>query len=202
MNNEHLKICNSFKPYSALLVTSYCSQHRKDSLCALHVWLDGLCALHAWLDGLCALHVWLDGLCALHAWLDGLCALHAWLDGLCALRAWLDGLCALHAWLDGLCALCAWFCVSRKGGTGEGGWVHPQGDMQMVTARLGSQSAMVGTRWANSCHGCMDRHRKCYSHFVGVSFLEGKAALALSGCMTTESADHCMLVNEWAWSRS
>ena len=126
MNNEHLKICNPFKPYSALLVTSYCSQHRKDSLCALHAWLDGLCALRAWLDGLCALRTWLDGLCAL--------------------RAWLDDLCALCAWLDGLCALCAWFCVSRKGGTGEGGWVHPQGDMQMVTARLGCQSAMVGTR--------------------------------------------------------
>ena len=27
-----------------------------------------------------------------------------------------------------------------------------------------------------------------------------KAAWALSGCMTTDSADNCML--EWAWSRS
>ena len=33
------------------------------------------------------------------------------------------------------------------------------------------------------------------------SFLAGKAAWALSGCMTTESADYCRLVNEWAWSR-
>ena len=34
------------------------------------------------------------------------------------------------------------------------------------------------------------------------SFLAGKAVWALSGCMTTESADYCMFVNEWAWSRS
>ena len=33
------------------------------------------------------------------------------------------------------------------------------------------------------------------------SFLAGKAAWAPSGCMTTESVDYCILVNEWAWSR-
>ena len=37
------------------------------------------------------------------------------------------------------------------------GWGHPQGDMHMVAARLSCQSAMVGTVWANSCPGCMDR---------------------------------------------
>ena len=74
--------------------------------------------------------------------------------------------------------------------------------MHMVAARLGCQSAVVRTGWANSCPGCMDRLRKRYSHLVGGSFLTGKAAWALSGCMTTESADCCMLVNEWAWSRS
>ena len=61
---------------------------------------------------------------------------------------------------------------------------------------------MVGTGWANFCPGCMDRLRKRYSHFVGGSFLAGKAAWALSRSMTTENADCCMLVNEWAWSRS
>ena len=90
----------------------------------------------------------------------------------------------------------------RKGGSGGGGWGHPQGDMHMVAARLGCQSAMVGTGWANSCPGCMDRLRKRYSHLVECSFLAGKVAWTLSGCMTTESADYCMLVNEWAWSRS
>ena len=74
--------------------------------------------------------------------------------------------------------------------------------MHMVAARLGCQSAMVGTGWANSCPGCMDRLRKRYSHLVGSSFLAGKVAWTLSGCMTTKSTDYCMLVNEWAWSRS
>ena len=44
--------------------------------------------------------------------------------------------------------------------------------------------------------GCMDRLRKRYSQLVGSSFLAGKAAWALSGCMTTGSADYCMLVND------
>ena len=48
----------------------------------------------------------------------------------------------------------------------------------------------------------MDRHRKHYSHLVGGLFLARKAAWALRGCMTTESADYCMLVNEWAFLRS
>ena len=91
-----------------------------------------------------------------------------------------------------------WFCVNRKGGTGGGGWGHPQGDMHMVAARLGCQSPMVGTRWANSCPGCMDRLRKRYSHLVGGSFLAGKVACALGGCLTTKSADYCVLINEWA----
>ena len=54
------------------------------------------------------------------------------------------------------CYVC-WFCVSRKGGTGGDGWGHPQGDMHMVAAGLGSESAMIGTVWANSCPGCTDR---------------------------------------------
>ena len=95
-----------------------------------------------------------------------------------------------------LCALCARFCVSRKGGTGGVGWGHPAGDMHMVAAQLGCQSAMVGTGLANSCPGCMDRLTKRYSYLVGDSFLAGKAAWALSGCMTTESADYCMLYGQ------
>ena len=60
--------------------------------------------------------------------------------------------------------------------------------MHMVAARLSCQSTMVGTGWANPGPGCMDRLRKCCSHLVGGSLLAGKAAWALSGCMTTESA--------------
>ena len=92
--------------------------------------------------------------------------------------------------------------MSRKGGTGGGGWDHPQGDMHMVAPRLGCKSTVVGTGWANSCPGCMDRLRKRCSHLVGGSFLAGMAAWALSGCLTTESADYCMLFNEWACLRS
>ena len=53
--------------------------------------------------------------------------------------------------------------------------------MHMVAARLGCQSAIYGTGWANSCPGCMDRLRKCYSHLVG------------GWCVTTKSAEYCVL---------
>ena len=86
-------------------------------------------------------------------------------------------------------------CYGRKGGTGGSGW-------GMAAARLGCKRTVVGTRWANSRPGYMSRLRKCYSHLSGGSFLAGKASWALSGCLLIESADHCMLVNEWAWLRS
>ena len=35
----------------------------------------------------------------------------------------------------------------------------------MVT-RLGSKGVMVGTKWANSCSGCMNGLRKHYSHLL------------------------------------
>ena len=73
--------------------------------------------------------------------------------------------------------------------------------MYMVAARLGCERAMVGTGWATSCPDSMNRLRKHYSHLVGGWFLARKAAWALSGCMTTDSADYCMLINEWLLSR-
>ena len=97
---------------------------------------------------------------------------------------------------DSLYALACKFCISRKGGTEGSGLGHLQ-----VAARLGCESSIIGTRWANSLPGCMDRLRKRYSHFAGGSFLARQIAWALSGCMTTKSADYCMLVNEWAWWR-
>ena len=103
---------------------------------------------------------------------------------------------------DSLRVLACGFCVSRKGGTGGGGWDHPQGDMHMVAARLGFEKAMVGTGRATSRPDCMDRLKKHYSHHVEGRFLARKAAWALSRCMATDSADYYMLVNEWAWSKS
>ena len=82
--------------------------------------------------------------------------------------------CTLRA-KDSLCVLVLRFCISRKGGTGGGGCSH--------------------------ANPCMNRPRKHYSHLVGGSFLAGRIAWALSGCLTTENTDYCMLVNEWAWIR-
>ena len=48
----------------------------------------------------------------------------------------------------------------------------------------------------------MDRLRKHYSHCVEGWFLARKVAWAQSRCITTESADYCMFVNEWAQSKS
>ena len=45
---------------------------------------------------------------------------------------------------------------------------------------------------------CMDKFR--LSYLVEDWFLARKVAWALSGCMTTDSVDYCMFINEWAWS--
>ena len=74
--------------------------------------------------------------------------------------------------------------------------------MHMAAARLGCKRDMVDTRWANSRPGCMSKFKKGYSHFSGGSFLGRKASWVLSGCLAIESADYCMLVNEWAWLTS
>ena len=37
------------------------------------------------------------------------------------------------------------FCVSRKGGTGGGGWVHPKGANSMAASGLVLRSNLVGT---------------------------------------------------------
>ena len=96
------------------------------------------------------------------------------------------------------------FCVSRKGGIGRGGWVTYKVLYMHVSCmlhRLGCKRAMVGTGWASCNPGCMNKLRK-HLQIVGGSFPAGKAASVLSECLSTENADYCMLVNEWAWSRS
>ena len=100
------------------------------------------------------------------------------------------------------CTLARRFCVSRNGGTGGGGWGQSQGAVHMASARLGCKRTMVGTGWANSCSDCMSWLRKCYSHLSGGSFLAGKASWVLSRCLPIESADYCMLINDWAWLTS
>ena len=88
----------------------------------------------------------------------------------------------------------------QKGWGGGGGWGHPQGDVHMVAARLGCQSTTHV--WVRVGQFLLDRLRKRCSRLVGGLFLAGKAAWVVSGCMKTESADYCMLINEWACSRS
>ena len=39
----------------------------------------------------------------------------------------------VHCAENSLCGLVHRFCISRKGGTGGGGWGHLQGNMHMVT---------------------------------------------------------------------
>ena len=73
-----------------------------------------------------------------------------------------------------------WFCVSRKGGTGGGGWDHSQGAVYMVAATLCPEKAMVGTGRATPCPDCMERLRKHYPHLAEDWFLARKAAWALS----------------------
>ena len=82
------------------------------------------------------------------------------------------------------------------GGTGKGGWGHPQGAVCMEAARLGCKRAMVGTRWVNPRLGCMNRLSKCYSHPLVCSFL---ASWTQSTCLPTKNAECCMFVSEWAW---
>ena len=67
--------------------------------------------------------------------------------------------CTLHR-KDSLCALAHWLCISRKGGTGGGGWSHQQDAEHTVPARLGFEKAMVGTGRATPCPDYMDRLRK------------------------------------------
>ena len=68
--------------------------------------------------------------------------------------------------------------------------------MHMVAARLGFEKAMVDTGRATARPDCMDRLRKHFPHLAEGWFLARKAALALCGCMATDSADYYMLVNE------
>ena len=66
--------------------------------------------------------------------------------------------------------------MSKKGGTGGGGWGHLQGAVHMAAGRLGCKRTMVGIGWANSRPGCMSRLRKHYPHLSGGSFLAENAS--------------------------
>ena len=66
------------------------------------------------------------------------------------------------------------FSVSRKGGTGGGGWVHPK---SMATSGLVFRSDLVGTGRAISILFGINGVRNKRSHPVGPPFPEFKARL-------------------------
>ena len=68
------------------------------------------------------------------------------------------------------------FCVSRKGGTGGGGWVHPKGANSMAASGLVLRSDLVGTGRAISGINAVRNKR---SHLVGPPFPEFKVHFQL-----------------------
>jgi len=76
------------------------------------------------------------------------------------------------------------FCVSRKGGTGEGGWVHPKGANSMATSGLIFRSNLFGTGRAISI---LFGVRNEPSHLVGHPFQKFK--------------DHSSATAGWHFSR-
>ena len=67
------------------------------------------------------------------------------------------------------------FCVSRKGGTGGGGWVHPKGTNSMAMSGLVFRSDLVGTGRAISILFGINEVKNQRSHLVGAPFPEFKA---------------------------
>ena len=70
------------------------------------------------------------------------------------------------------------FCVSRKGGTGGGGWVHPKGANSMAVSGLVFRSDLVGTGRAISILFGTNGVRNKRSHLVGPPFPEFKACFS------------------------
>ena len=74
------------------------------------------------------------------------------------------------------------FCVSRKGGTGGGGWVHLKGANSMAVSGLVLRSDLVGTGRAISVLFDINGVRNKRSDLVGPPFPEFKACfLATAG---------------------
>ena len=67
------------------------------------------------------------------------------------------------------------FCVSRKGRTGGGGWMHRKGANSMAASGLIFRSDLVGTGMAISILFGINGVRNQRSHLVGPPFPESKA---------------------------
>ena len=69
--------------------------------------------------------------------------------------------------------------LSRKGGTGGGGWVHPKGANSMAMSGLICRMALVGTGRAISVPFGINGLRNKLSYLVGPSFLVFMACFQL-----------------------
>ena len=70
------------------------------------------------------------------------------------------------------------FCFSRKGGTGQGGWVHPKGANSIVVSGLGYRNDLGGTGRAISELFGINGVRNQQSHVVGPPFPAFKASFS------------------------
>ena len=71
------------------------------------------------------------------------------------------------------------FCVSRKGGTWGGGWVHPKGANSMAASGLVLRSDLAGTGRAISILFGINGVRNKRSHLVGPPFQNSRPVFHL-----------------------
>ena len=85
--------------------------------------------------------------------------------------------------------------MSRKGGTGGGGWVHPKGANSVAAYGLVFGSDLVGTGRAISILFGINGVRNLRSHLVGAPFPEFKARFsAMAGWHFLRDLTRCLLI--------
>jgi len=85
--------------------------------------------------------------------------------------------------------------MSRKGGTGEGGWLHPKDANSMAASGFVFRSDLVGTGWAFSILFGINGVRNKQSHLVGPRFPEFKAHFsAMAGWHFPRDLARCLLI--------
>ena len=85
--------------------------------------------------------------------------------------------------------------MSRKGGIGGGGWVHPKGANSMAVSWLVFRSNLVGTGRAISILFGINGVRNKRSHLIGPLFPEFKAHFsATAGWHFSKDLTRCLLI--------
>ena len=87
------------------------------------------------------------------------------------------------------------FCCSRKGGTEEGGWVHPKGADSMGISGIRFGNDLVGTGRAISVIFGINGVKNKRSHLVGPPFPAFKARFsATAGWHFSGDLTRCWLI--------